>query len=386
MKSGYRVKANKHAHLKWVVRGKEQGKWARKYFETKAEAETYAQIKNTELLNHGQRGAEFPIELRLMAMECQRRLEGFGKTILDAVNFYVPHLTQTKRAISTSEIADEVFTSKKANGVKESTLKVYRHRVRQFCSDFGESNIGTIRTEQIEAWLIKTFPHPVTRNNNRRVLVNFFNFAKARKYIDVNPATEVATSKQVGKEVGVLEPKQVKKLLAHADSKILPYFAIGAFSGIRPEELLKLEWSDIKWRQGMIRVRAEVSKVGKTRNVAIEPNLRLWLSPYANSTGKICPSNWRRRFRKTRIDAGVLDWPADCLRHSFATYWLEKHKDAPRLALEMGNSVSVIMNHYHRVLDNPDDATAFWKITPKTSATKVPPLPADSKCSDGEST
>ena len=364
MKAGFRVKANKHLHLRWVVRGKVHGKWTRKYFGTKGEADTYAQIKNTELLNLGQQGVELPIELRLMAMDCQRRLEGFGKTILDAVNFYIPHLAKPKSAVSVKTVADEVVTTKKANGIKESTLKVYRHRVKQFCLSFGESEVGAVTSEDIGKWLLTSFPHPVTRNNNRRVLVNLFNFAKSKKYIEVNPATETATSKQVGKEVGILRPEQISQLLLHASVSILPYFAIGAFAGIRPEELLKLEWSDLKWRQGILRVRAEVSKIGKTRNVVIEPNLRDWLSPYNHATGKICPSNWRRLFREVRLKAGVTEWPSDCLRHSFATYWLEKYKDAPRLALEMGNSVGVIMNHYHRVLDDPNDARRFWSIVP----------------------
>ena len=371
MKSGYRVKSYRHERLKWIVRGKEKGKWSRKYFETKGEAETYAQIKNTELLNLGRQGAELPIELRLMAMECQRRLEGFGKTILDAVDFYIPHLAKTKRNISVRAVADEVVTAKKANGIKETTLKVYRHRVKEFCLDFGAQDVSAIAADDIGKWLIRSFAHPVTRNNNRRVLVNLFNFAKSKRYIDVNPAIEVATSKQIGKEVGILWPEQVAELLIQAAPTILPYFAIGAFAGIRPEELLQLEWSDIKWRQKIIRVRAEISKVGKTRNVAIEPNLLAWLAPHVHSKGKICSSNWRRFFRETRINADIKDWPADCLRHSFATYWLEKYKDAPRLALEMGNSVSVIMNHYHRVLDNPEDAARYWNIMPRTASEKV---------------
>ena len=371
MRNGYRVKSYKHKWLKWVVRGKEKGKWARKYFETKGEAETYAQIKNTELRNLGQQGADLPFELRLMAMECQQRLDEFGKSIRDAVDFYIPHLLKTKRAISVNQVAGEVFIAKKVNGVKETTLKVYRHRVKQFCVEFGSAEVSGVAAEDIQKWLSKSFPHPVTRNNNRRVLVNLFNFAKSKRYVEINPATELTTSKQIGKEVGILKPEQVSELLAKAAPSILPYFAIGAFAGIRPEELLKLEWSDIRWRQEIIRVRAEVSKVGKTRNVTIEPNLREWLHSHLHATGKICPTNWRRLFRETRINAAITDWPSDCLRHSFATYWIEKYKDAPRLALEMGNSVSVIMNHYHRVLDNPADAARYWNIVPGTAAENV---------------
>jgi integrase/recombinase XerD len=371
MNGGYRVKSNKHPRLKWVVRGKELGKWTRKYFETRGASETYAEIKNTELLNLGRQGAELPIELRLMALESQRRLTDFGKTIREAVDFYIAHLLQAKQTITVREVADEAINAKLTNGIKESTLKVYRHRVKQFCADFGGSDINALSSEKIEKWLIKSFSHPVTRNNNRRVLVNLFNFAKSKKYLGGNPVVEIALAKETTKEVGILRPEQVAELLAHSRPEILPYFAIGAFAGIRPEELLKLEWSDIKRQQGIIRVRATVSKVGKARNVMIENNLREWLNPYGHAQGKICPSSWRRLFRETRINAGITDWPSDCLRHSFATYWLEKYKDAPRLALEMGNSVAVIMDHYHKVLDNPVDAARYWSLMPRAEIQKV---------------
>lgn len=374
MKKGYTVKSYAHPRLKWVVRGKERGKYARKFFETKLEAETYAQQKNTELLNLGLEGAEFPLELRVMAQEAAKDLEPYGKTIRDAKDFYIQHLMQLKRSRPLVSVIDEVIAIKVAMGVKPRTMKTYRGYVKNFAADFPGRDVGSITTEEVEDWLLRKFPNPVSRNNNRRVLVNLFNIAKKKKYVDKNPVAEIGTASEPSGEVGILRPEQVASLLSHADPEILPYFAIAAFAGIRPEELKKpaelatpnseLLWSDIKWKQGVIRVRAEVSKVGKARNVAIEPNLRAWLEPYVHNEGKVCTPSWLRLFRKTRRDARITSWPSDCLRHSFATYWLEKYKDAPRLALEMGNSVSVILAHYHKVLDDPTDADRYWSILP----------------------
>ncbi|MCX6968019.1 MAG: site-specific integrase [Verrucomicrobia bacterium] len=371
MKANYRIKPYAHDRLKWVVRGKENGKWTRKFFEKKVEAETYAQIKNTELLNQGMEGVSFPAALRVMALECEKRLAEFGKSLRDATDFYIPHLQRSQRAVALRGVVDEVLSAKAAKGIKVTTLKVYGHRVKQFAADFPDRSINSIMADEIEKWLLAKFPHPVTRNNNRRVIVNLFNFAKTKKYVESNPVLEIETASERPGEVGILRPEQVTELLSHATPEILPYFAIGAFAGIRPEEMLKLEWADIKMKQGIIRVRAEVSKVGKARNVTMETNLKEWLVPSLCRKGKVCPSNWRRLFRETRIQAGVTEWPSDCLRHSFATYWLEKYKDAPRLALEMGNSVSVILEHYHKVLDEPQDAERYWQIKPGAVSKKV---------------
>jgi integrase len=386
MKKGYTIKPYAHDRLKWVVRGKERGKYVRKFFETRGEAETYAQQKNIELVNLGLEGAAFPIELRVMAQEAARELEPFGKTIRDAKDFFIQHLLRTKKSVPLVGVIDEVIATKIAMGVKPRTMKTYRGYVKKFAADFPARDIGAITTEEVENWLIRNFSNPVSRNNYRRVLVNLFNIAKKKKYVDKNPVAEIGTASEPSGEVGILRPEQVASLLNHPDSEILPYFVIAAFAGIRPEELRKpaelaapnseLLWSDIKWKQGIIRVRAEVSKVGKARNVTMEPNLREWLEPYVHMRGKVCTPSWLRLFRKTRREAGVTDWPSDCLRHSFATYWLQKYKDAPRLALEMGNSVSVILEHYHQVLDEPKDAERYWAIKPGDQGEKVIPITA----------
>jgi integrase len=378
MKEGYRVKPYKHPKMKWVVRGKESGKWVRKFFGTKVEAQSYADLKNTDLLNLGLEGKEFPLALRAMATECERDLAPFGKTIRDAVNYYLPHLLRASKARSIEKVIEEAETSKKADGLKKPTLTEFGHRAGLFAKAFPGREVGTFNQEEIEEWLRATFENPVTRNNTRKTVVNLFNFAVSKKYIATNPAAGIKKAREDRSEIGILTPGQVSALLTNASSEILPYFAIAVFAGIRPEELappLKddagVEWSDVKWAQGIIRVRAEVSKVGKPRNVKIEPTLAKWLAPYRHSKGRIAPSRWREHFRNARTAAGITEWPTDCLRHSFATYWLQVNRDAPALALEMGNSVEVILERYSKVLDEPEDAVKFWAIAPAEDEGKI---------------
>jgi len=382
MKSGYRVKPLKHPSFKWVVRGKEQGKWVRTYFRKKSDAETHAELKNTELLNQGTEAAQFPLALRVMAIECERDLLPFGKTLRDAVNFYIPHLQRASKARPVEDVVKEALASKKADGLKKPTLIEFGHRAGHFAKAFPARDIGSITTEEIEVWLRTTFPHAVSRNNNRKAVVNLLNFAVSKNYITSNPAAGIKRAREARSEIRILTPGQVSDLLTNAGSEILPYFAIAVFAGVRPEELASplksdasLEWSDVKWAQGIIRVRAEVSKVGKARNVKIEPTLATWLKPYRSTKGRIAPVKWREYFRNTRTAAGIQEWPADCLRHSFASYWLETYRDAPALALEMGNSVDVILERYHKVLDDPKDAAKFWGIMPAKDRGKVVAFP-----------
>jgi hypothetical protein len=68
MAKSFRVKKYKdknRPNLKFVVRSNVSGKWERRFFETQAEAKTYAAQKEIELLNQGTEGMKFPTELRV---------------------------------------------------------------------------------------------------------------------------------------------------------------------------------------------------------------------------------------------------------------------------------------------------------------------------------
>jgi integrase len=81
-------------------------------------------------------------------------------------------------------------------------------------------------------------------------------------------------------------------------------------------------------------------------------------------SGKVTPENFEREFEALREAAGITHWPANALRHSFASYHLAHFKDAAALALEMGHTDSgMIFNHY-RQLVRPKEAACYWSIKP----------------------
>jgi len=91
-KPAYTIKPCKHPTYRFVVRSKDKGRWVRKFFETHGEAKTYVEIKTVELMNQGREAVEFPSWLRVMAQQAHEQLEPFGKTIADAVAYFLPHL------------------------------------------------------------------------------------------------------------------------------------------------------------------------------------------------------------------------------------------------------------------------------------------------------
>src|SRR5262249_7507384 len=152
-KRQFRVKRYKHPRLKFVVRSKITGKWERRFFQTRAEAETYAQQKEIELLNQGTEGMEFPTDLRIMAQQAAKQLAEYKKTIADAANFYLKQLAATERSVKVSQALKELIENRKGEGLSKRYCHDLELRIGRFAKDFGDRIISTIGTAEIDHWL-----------------------------------------------------------------------------------------------------------------------------------------------------------------------------------------------------------------------------------------
>ncbi|MEY2487128.1 MAG: hypothetical protein QOH39_2776 [Verrucomicrobiota bacterium] len=358
-------------HLKFVVnyhvRENGQRKRARRFFETRTDADEFAKQKNTALKNTGTDGAEFSPRLRVMAQECAERLGDYGKTIADATAFLVAHLEASKKSCTAQELVEKLISAKTADGASKRYIEDLSSRLNRFAKKFDGQKVATITGAQIDDWLRGLNVSPVSRNNYRRVLVVMFNYAIQRGYATSNPAESTAKAKVVGEAPGILTVNQTVQLLEAASADILPYLAIGAFAGLRRAELERLEWSDVQFDSDLIEVTAAKAKTARRRFVKIQPNLREWLLPLRKHRGKVAPDDFRKKFDAARTAAKITEWPDNALRHSFASYHLAHFKDSAALALEMGHTDSeMIFNHY-RQLVRPKEAERFWNIRPATA-------------------
>ncbi len=151
----------------------------------------------------------------------------------------------------------------------------------------------------------------------------------------------------------------------------MPFWAIGAFAGLRRAEIERLAWNEIDFEAGVIEVKASKSKTASRRLVTIQPNLCEWLAPYRTHTGPACPVNLQQKINADRERAGLrTEWPHNGLRHSFGSYHLARFNDPAKLALEMGNSPAMIFRHY-RELVKPKDADRYWKVAPAAAGKKL---------------
>src|SRR5262249_58364036 len=111
--------SKKRPHLKFVVNYREAGKRKRSFFETEAQAKSFAALKNAELAKNGIEHAEFPTALRVMAQECKDTLSDYGKTIKDATDFLIAHLKASAKSCTAVELVKELVTAKEKDGASQ---------------------------------------------------------------------------------------------------------------------------------------------------------------------------------------------------------------------------------------------------------------------------
>ena len=364
-KRHFRVKPYKHPRLKFVVRSNVTGKWERRFFRTKAEAETYAAQREIDLLNQGSEAMAFPTELRVMAQRAARQLAEYKKTISDAVEFYVKHLDATTRSVPLAVATRELIENRRTAGASARYCKDLRLRITRFCAAFPDRTLADISTAEVDTWLAGLNLAPVTRNTFRLRLGTLFAFGMTRRWCTENPVAHTTRAKETDGDIEILSVVQTARLLEAASAETLPFWAIGAFAGLRRAELERLDWSQVDFESGLIEVKARHSKTATRRLVTMQPNLRAWLAPYrAHRRGAVCPGNLRLKVEADRDRAGLRhNWPTNALRHSFGSYHLAHFKDAAALALQMGNSPDVIFRHY-RELVRPKIAAKFWNLFP----------------------
>lgn len=335
---------------------------ARRFFKDRREAQTFLEQCRIQQQNYGTAAFSISERLRTEAIECFEKLRLFDKSLRDATNFYVAHLKTVKGSRKTREVIPELIKIRTNDGLSARYLGDLRVRLERFKEVFGERTIATITSAEIDDWLRSLRVGAVTRNTFRRRLIVLFTFARRRGYLEASPVDHVERAKELPPEIGILTIDELTRLLKAATFETLPYWAIGAFAGLRRAELERLEWSEIHFEEGFIEVKAQKSKTASRRLVPIQGNLASWLKPYRFQTGRICPRNLQTKLNEDRNHAQLLDtWPNNALRHSFASYYLAHFKDAARLALEMGNSPGIIFKHYREVV-RPCQAKLYWGI------------------------
>lgn len=271
------------------------------------------------------------------------------------------------------------------------------------CQWLADTALHACTPALIQRALDTTWSHsPHSWNAGRRHLHALFAYAIKRRMVNMqNPVTPLELKRIHEAEITALPPDHLRALFAAcrpatpaeiAAAAELPaaerthssadltylrcYIAICAFAGIRPTECSRLTWADIDLEDGIISVRGRQSKTGGTRHIEMHPTLRAWLAvsrpvnalPSDRVTHPACLS---RRLSILRRRAGFgagNPWQSDCLRHSYATYYLKARcGNIHQLQLNMGHRDAQLLYSRYTNMRGTTRAMAesWWQILPE---------------------
>lgn len=234
-----------------------------------------------------------------------------------------------------------------------------------------------VTPKAIEDYLASLNVAPSTQNQNLKHIKAAFRWGVRRGLLpDGTTAPERVDPRFVeGTQVEVFTPVELAGVLRDVKPVYLPAVALGAFAGLRPEEIIGrngkegLRWEDINWEAGLIRIHPRTSKTHQGRAVPINDALAAWLEPRPEGLVVDAPPLTHRE--TGRLKKLGHRWAHDILRHSYATYRLALHRNLWEVSNEMGNSPAILKKHYDAV-GIPAVARQYFSLRPGQNFSIVP--------------
>lgn len=261
--------------------------------------------------------------------------------------------------LSFKEAVEILIAAKRAANRRENYLKSLRLYLEQFSRGRENQPLSVFSTADVEDWMNR-YPGANARQTWLNRLSTLFSFAVRRGFIKSNPCDRIDRVTVDRTPPAILKPEQVEKLLQACPTVCRPYFILAVFAGIRPEEIMRLNWTAVDLETKTVRVEG---KTRQRRIVPLEPKAVALLSRCPLRAGNVTPSaSTLRRFkRRARVILGLERFPQDLFRHTAASYLLALHKDAGKVATMLGNSGSVLLRHYHEPVTQAD-CERFWNL------------------------
>jgi hypothetical protein len=105
------------------------GKRERHSFNTKAEAETFAELKRAERQNQGVAALALPQEIKLGAAKASALLSPHGVSLQQAAKYYVRHVIAYRNGPLINQIVEQMIADAERNDRRDRSVKDLRSRL-----------------------------------------------------------------------------------------------------------------------------------------------------------------------------------------------------------------------------------------------------------------
>ena len=289
-----------------------------------------------------------------------------GATLEEAVDFHNTFGQRVRHGATTNEVYQEYLQHLEKRGVGDYHVRDVEKIAGKFVSTF-PGTIARIDTPDIDDFLGRLGGKARNKNNWRKGIIAYFNFAQKKNFLPKNlehaaaatsefsdPRQKIITEEDAAallQRDDIYTPEEMRKILEAISPALRLTLEIKAFSGVRTEEIIRLWWVMVDEKDNCIRVPDAVGKID-ARLVLILPNLAKRLSghpvdiKHGRVAGDWASANslwhaWEREVEK----AGV-PYRRNAFRNSYISYRLAILQDIHRVAEETGTSPEMIRRNY----------------------------------------
>jgi integrase len=349
--------------------------------------EAVAKLQEIEIASANLESAARPVVTRLTPEQAAEAEAAFkeldGKPLREAVRYYLDNYREPVRKIAVDDAFGQFIMECEARNLRPLTIANLKGKTKELRDTCGKRNVSEIGADTLRELIFKPTRGPKAKDNYRRALHGFFEWARKQGYCADNPAAKIPAIKADRGEPAILTPERAGELLdaarAYKGGLLVPYVALGLFAGLRPTELSRLAWGRINLKARSITIGSDVAKMRGKRLVEISENLREWLALFAVAQAPIVGPNFRRDFDTVKAIAGwggrskekkgkeeLKPWTQDIMRHTAISYHLARYQHEGKTATWAGNSPDMVQRHYKGLVTNAQ-ARRFWKILPPSS-------------------
>jgi hypothetical protein len=363
----------------YVVQGwKEAGKWQRKRFKKRKDAEAFAAVKRIALQNAENQLNTVVTSLSVdQVKQAESAITRLGEryTLDQAIGYFMDHFCEPDFQIRWSDAVGQYIDDREHQGGRPNSIKQTASVLGMAQRAFLDPHVHEVTAEDIERFLRglrgkdgTNRAAPKTWNNYRADLHAFLGWCAEdrRRWIGENPAAKVKRLEVKRRGLpDILTAEETMHIMSLATrwrgGVLAKHYALLFFAGIRPElelaRLAKNEGRYIDMKRGVIHIEPEVSKTDQYRQVPIRENLLQWLHAFP---GPIIPKNFDRLVKRFRKHCRLTH---DVARHTFISHHVSAFKSVGEASLEAGNSEFVVKKHYLN-LATATEGEAFWRIIP----------------------
>ena len=270
--------------------------------------------------------------------------------------------------------------SKEADGVKETTLKMYHCMYRSLVEHLSLTKLQdatTITPQDLQRWVLylKDQKHYANATRDQRIAKckSFFKWCCDNGFLAEDPARSLKRPKQNWQPDPLSEDELHMLLQESTKGRCgVRNYAVICFlldSGVRNSELRNLKPDDISLKTGQVKIRE--GKGGKSRTVIIgkraKEALWRWMMHRPEETEYLFCTENGRKFDRTVLrrivsvigdKVGVRAYPHR-LRHTFALQYLKLGGDPYSLQYLLGHEDMTVTKHYVKIA--AQDATEMYR-------------------------